>query len=85
MTCEVIDKSCEELDLEKIAEEKGYTGKRADVLCICGDVAVIIEETSGRAKREDVRKLLASVEFLKNANMLTGRPARVCYTSQKGA
>lgn len=39
-------------------------------MCICGSVAIVIEETSGKAKKEDVEKLLASLSFLKEKGVL---------------
>ncbi|MEM0183897.1 MAG: hypothetical protein QXP98_02355 [Thermoproteus sp.] len=54
------------------------------MMCICGPLAVIIEETSGKAKREDIDKLLALIEFLRNVSILPSQVDQiVCILHHK--
>ncbi|NPA99998.1 MAG: hypothetical protein GXO10_01350 [Crenarchaeota archaeon] len=60
-----------EIDLERIAQEEKWSEKHADKLLVVeNNVVIIIEETRGRGKKDDIDKILNTINKIINEEIL---------------
>ncbi len=60
-----------EIDLERIAREEKWSEKHADRLLVTkNNIVIVIEETRGRGKKEDIEKILNTINRIANGNVL---------------
>ena len=60
-----------EIDLERIAQEEKWSEKHADKLLVVeNNVVIIIEETRGREKKDDIDKILNTINKIINEEIL---------------
>jgi len=63
-----------EINTEKLAKEIKWQEKHADKLWIINDVVIIIEETRGRAKPDDIDKLDKTIRALLKGSLRSHIP-----------